>query len=391
MALVERTIAGDYLDASGNALANTEFYIKPVAVFGEGGEIVPTATITVITDEDGAYTTDLLTSDVPGAYVRYQAILRGGVRKKFDLPDGATTSLDELINAYDGAQSASAAVTILDHEERITDLEDNPSGGGSVATDVIFDAKGDLPVGTGADTAAKLAVGANDTFLVPDSAQATGLKWITAAAVKTLLALVKGDVGLGNVDNTPDANKPVSTATQTALDAKLGGSTGSNDNRLLRSDGTVGKTAQASGITIDDSDKVLIPASFSLAAPNLALNATTLGFTQSSDNAIYIVGSGRSIAINHGSFVVTNPGNYQYTWAAGDPSAGGPDTGLARQAAGVVKITDGSTGLGKLMIGSQTPASASAAGEAGTIVWDSSFIYICTATNTWKRCAISTW
>ena len=27
-------------------------------------------------------------------------------------------------------------------------------------------------------------------------------------------------VGLGNVDNTSDANKPVSTATQTALDAK---------------------------------------------------------------------------------------------------------------------------------------------------------------------------
>lgn len=31
----------------------------------------------------------------------------------------------------------------------------------------------------------------------------------------------KSDVGLGNVDNTSDANKPVSTATQTALDAKV--------------------------------------------------------------------------------------------------------------------------------------------------------------------------
>jgi len=31
---------------------------------------------------------------------------------------------------------------------------------------------------------------------------------------------VKGDVGLGNVDNTADADKPVSTATQTALNAK---------------------------------------------------------------------------------------------------------------------------------------------------------------------------
>jgi hypothetical protein len=42
----------------------------------------------------------------------------------------------------------------------------------------------------------------------------------TPAQLKTTLALAKGDVGLGNVDNTSDANKPVSTATQTALDAK---------------------------------------------------------------------------------------------------------------------------------------------------------------------------
>lgn len=35
------------------------------------------------------------------------------------------------------------------------------------------------------------------------------------------VTLGKADVGLGNVDNTSDANKPVSTATQTALDGKL--------------------------------------------------------------------------------------------------------------------------------------------------------------------------
>lgn len=46
------------------------------------------------------------------------------------------------------------------------------------------------------------------------------IKQKTYAAFKTLLALVKGDVGLGNVDNTTDAGKPVSTAQQTALDLK---------------------------------------------------------------------------------------------------------------------------------------------------------------------------
>jgi hypothetical protein len=38
-----------------------------------------------------------------------------------------------------------------------------------------------------------------------------------------------------------------------------------------------------------------------------------------------------------------------------------------------------------------TPASASAAGIAGTIQWDASYIYVCTAANTWKRVAIATW
>jgi hypothetical protein len=39
----------------------------------------------------------------------------------------------------------------------------------------------------------------------------------------------------------------------------------------------------------------------------------------------------------------------------------------------------------------QTPASAAATGTAGTIAWDTSYIYVCTATNTWKRVAIATW
>lgn len=78
----------------------------------------------------------------------------------------------------------------------------------------------------------------------------------SAAAQKTLLALVKGDVGLGNVDNTSDSDKPVSTAQQTALDAKIGGSTGSTDNRVLRSDGTGAATAQNSPVTIDDSGNI---------------------------------------------------------------------------------------------------------------------------------------
>tara|TARA_R110000751_G_scaffold307422_1_gene428624 strand:- start:47 stop:748 length:702 start_codon:yes stop_codon:yes gene_type:complete len=47
---------------------------------------------------------------------------------------------------------------------------------------------------------------------------------------------------------------------------------------------------------------------------------------------------------------------------------------------------------GNLVISTtSTPASATASGTTGTIAWDSSYVYVCTATNTWKRTAISTW
>jgi hypothetical protein len=63
------------------------------------------------------------------------------------------------------------------------------SGGGTSGTVTVtnsmataIDAKGDLVVGTGADTFSKLTVGANGTTLVADSSTATGLKWDTASS-----------------------------------------------------------------------------------------------------------------------------------------------------------------------------------------------------------------
>lgn len=63
------------------------------------------------------------------------------------------------------------------------------SGGGTSGTVTVtnsmataIDSKGDLVAGTAADTFARLAVGANNSVLTADSAEATGLKWATASA-----------------------------------------------------------------------------------------------------------------------------------------------------------------------------------------------------------------
>jgi len=79
--------------------------------------------------------------------------------------------------------------------------------------------------------------------------------------------------------------------------------------------------------------------------------------------------------------------------------------GGAGSPAAVVDVTGGNFGIGttspteKLDIDgdsirlrqSQTPASASATGSQGQIAWDANYMYVCTATDTWKRVALATW
>jgi hypothetical protein len=76
---------------------------------------------------------------------------------------------------------------------------------------------------------------ANDTVM-----QRKAGAWVasTPATVKTDLALTKSDVGLSNVDNTSDANKPVSTA-QAAADALRVLKTGDLITGVLRVSATV--------------------------------------------------------------------------------------------------------------------------------------------------------
>lgn len=55
-------------------------------------------------------------------------------------------------------------------------------GAGNVAADAIWDAKGDLAVGTGANTAQKLPVGTDGDVPIADSSQTVGIRWGQLAA-----------------------------------------------------------------------------------------------------------------------------------------------------------------------------------------------------------------
>jgi hypothetical protein len=109
----------------------------------------------------------------------------------------------------------------------------------------------------------------------------------------TVSGVTKSMVGLGNVDNTSDANKPVSTATQTALDAKLNSSTASTTYAPINNPtftGTVaGVTKSMVGLgSVDntsDADKIVSDATqdaLDLKAPlaNPTFTGTVLGITK---------------------------------------------------------------------------------------------------------------
>jgi len=99
--------------------------------------------------------------------------------------DGVTSAVQTQINAKQAVVSGvdSTEIGYLDGVTSAIQTQLNSKIGQSTAINpTIVDAKGDIIAATGADAVARLGVGANDTVLTADSAQATGLKWATPAA-----------------------------------------------------------------------------------------------------------------------------------------------------------------------------------------------------------------
>lgn len=119
-------------------------------------------------------------------------------------------------------------------------VDENVAIVGATKTKIAYDAKGLVTAGADATTAdiadsadrryctdAQKAVIANTSGTNTGDQTLTGLggvptsRTVAGHALASDVTLAKGDVGLGNVDNTSDANKLISTATQTALDGKI--------------------------------------------------------------------------------------------------------------------------------------------------------------------------
>jgi len=72
-------------------------------------------------------------------------------------------------------------------------------------------------------------------------------------------------------------------------------------------------------------------------------------------------------------------------------SSGTITSGGALSVTGAIIATGAISGTTLKLTSTATPANSSSTGVTGQIVWDANYIYVCVATNTWKRAAIGTW
>lgn len=56
-----------------------------------------------------------------------------------------------------------------------------------------------------------------------------------------------------------------------------------------------------------------------------------------------------------------------------------------------IQFTSVVSGIGAMTVIVEAPATATSTGQPGQIAYDSSYLYICTAVNTWKRTTLSSW
>lgn len=294
-----RVVTATLLESSGAPMAGVpvRFSLNKIGIVVADGELYPPSVYETLTDANGTLGAGVgveLWANAEGdTATGYQCSINGGSAFRFQLPAGATpVDLSEL---------RLAGLTTLTVDDPLILVIDariaaaGPSGGawGDITGDITDQADLTAFVQAEVDALVGAAPGTLDTLAeiatqlqTDEGALVTSLaaKADTSAVASAIAALssvyqaisaklsafvaladgvgflkndgagafsysapTKSDVGLGNVDNTSDANAPVSTAQQTALDLKADSSSVAGKANLTANNFTGAQEFSAAG------------------------------------------------------------------------------------------------------------------------------------------------
>ena len=205
-------------------------------------------------------------------------------------------------------------------------------------------------------------------------------------------------IKLSNNATTSQYNIPLYIESNAATDAinyiKNTSSTGGSSIRLISGSAETSMTliqspncnaasvSEGNGITVRTSSTHL---AMGLRSSALALmNSSTSGNPLSVNPTLFILDK----RIGVGQYAVNTPN--ATLDIKGEGATSSTNALYIRNSSNTKLFTIRDDGLLNYSV-TKTPSSASDTGTTGDIAWDSNYIYVCVATNTWKRVAIATW
>ena len=220
-------------------------------------------------------------------------------------------------------------------------------------------------------------------------------------------------VGTSANDGTGDTIRASFVKVNDNFDKTVEGPASVTDNRIAVFDGTTGKLLQEAAFVEADVARLGAANTFTAAVTvNAAavFNETSADVdfrVESDDNAnmLFVDGGEDRVGIGTGTPAATLDvaGSAIFNDAGADVDFrvesddnanmlfidGGEDrVGIGTGTPSVILDIDGNT---VRLRTARTIANEDDAGAAGEICWDADYIYVCTATDTWKRVAIATW